>query len=265
MASELTPLGASLSGAFALSSSLFFLQPLCVTLDYLNVWRRFPPLKALPNGLIFNVFSSIPSSSLSFGSNQFIHEVMKPKGEIEKCIESIFAGVLGSPFTTVVERIGTMQRLHARQAREVVKELMCKRGIKGLLDGAAPTMWREGIFYFSYWIGMDRVNRILPERWFEEGSTLKKTTSAAISGALAGILSAPFNRMRTEWQEKAHGAEGRRIFVELQRYYKKGGMREVFYGGIPRSFFIASVITLMDTFEKKAIHHMPPSLKNSDP
>jgi len=251
-----------------------------------SLWRGLSPtlVMAVPANVIY--FSAY--DMLRYGQNSPIRKIMSDNYSplAAGSIARLSAALVVSPiemFKTRMQAAPGGQKDIVQQTMSSMKDLVSTQGYTGLWRGLTLTMWRDVPFSALYWWGYETLrNQISSARDTTRGRTrdgpetsitrsesrnreghavtlVDSFAAGATSGAIASIVTTPFDVGKTRQQVTVHAADRRgsaKAAVELlpedrsmprflMHIFREEGFKGLFKGWIPRTMKVAPACAIM--------------------
>ncbi|KAG8222637.1 hypothetical protein J437_LFUL011913 [Ladona fulva] len=180
----------------------------------------------------------------------------------------IWAATIVSPLELIRTKMQS-KKLSYPETLQAIKQLIRNQGISGLWKGLAPTLMRDVPFSAIYWIHYEGIKNAFSQQSPSFGFSF---FAGAVSGSIAGILTLPFDVVKTHLQieigekESQQTRGGRRCFrrgsglqyedlekqnkrastADIMRLiYSETGYKGLFTGFVPRVVKVAPACAIM--------------------
>lgn len=169
----------------------------------------------------------------------------------------IFAATVISPLELIRTKLQSEQ-LTYRQVHEAVRRMLRTDGFLSLWRGLSPTLLRDVPFSALYWLSYETMKgKVLKERNSTQLSFFESFLSGACAGTLAGVVTLPFDVIKTHRQielgEVTLAKEKKQVsstWKLIQNLYRQQGIKALFSGLAPRVMKVAPACAIMiSTYE----------------
>lgn len=216
------------------------------------LWKGLPPtlVMAVPNTMIY--FTLYDQLKVKYGFVEGQQNVWSP----------MFAGVTArtisitciSPIEMIRTKMQAMKGFSYKELVKVTKNAVEQGGILSLWQGLGPTLLRDVPFSAVYWGGYE----FLKSKSSDSGLMIN-FLSGATSGAIAALLTTPFDVVKTHRQMEL----GELVFSDpkaakklsftfsiMSQLYRESGWRSLFAGVTARIIKVAPACAIMiSTYE----------------
>lgn len=161
-----------------------------------------PKLKSSTPGMYFSLLNSISSAwSNPAGSGKQEERLSGPKAFAAGFTARTVASVTLLPLTVVKTRFEAGQNQHGGTLRTLAW-IAREEGVHGLCRGLVPTVLRDAPFSGMYYVSYTRLKAFLrdEERLDAIPSQAKNFGAGIVAGALASLMTNPFDVVRTRLQ-----------------------------------------------------------------
>lgn len=213
-----------------------------------KLWRGLSPTLAM----------AIPANVIYFTGYDRLRELFPLQNQhIAPLLVGGLARALAATVISPVELFRTKLQAvssHHGAFLDTMKELQHSVKLKGftaLWKGLRPTLWRDVPFSSVYWLAYENTKSLLADS--KHPSTLGQKSeeftiafaSGAVSGAIAAVVTQPFDVAKTREQVAVGKVNMMRLLKEA---YQDEGIRGWFKGTIPRILKVAPACALMISF-----------------
>lgn len=206
--------------------------------------------------------SYVPGYAVQFIVSEKLSEILKSKDKEHKISEPIkigskifsdfLAGALSATVINPSQVIALQQQRTGQSLKDAIKEIYSANGIKGINRGFIPTSLRWGIFTASYLA----INNIFKNKLKEYYDDLDKDLdweqelfyilfAGTPSGALATILTQPFDVVKTRTQLDYKCQKYKNLREVVKELYKEDGLKSFTRGMGPRGIRVIQAVCLM--------------------
>lgn len=236
------------------------------TLDAFVKITRYEGLRSLWSGLPPTLVMAVPATIIYFTCYDQLRDFLRFGLGFQGSHIPLVAGALArlgavsviSPLELVRTKMQS-RRLSYSELRVCIRSAVAQDGLLSLWRGWGPTVLRDVPFSALYWFNYELVKAELCERYGIPQANLSISfTSGAVSGAIAAILTLPFDVVKTRRQIQlgemdSLGASLKKpsstwqIMKEIQTSL---GYRGLFAGFMPRVIKVAPACAVMiSTYE----------------
>lgn len=236
-------------------------KPFTGTADAFIKIVKYEGVSSLWSGLPPTLIMAIPATVVYFTCYEFCRKKFGYTGGLEgnDWWKPMLAGATSRTFSVTVisplEMVRTKlqsEQLSYSQIGKALQQTIKKDGPLTLWKGWGPTILRDVPFSAIYWLGYERMKaHVLLTRGSNEMSFMESFTAGAISGTIAGIVTNPFDVIKTHRQ------------IELGQVLKEGqskssstwklmlsaqtehGLHVLFAGLVPRLIKVAPACAIM--------------------
>lgn len=166
-----------------------------------------------------------------------------------------FAATTISPLEMIRTKMQS-KRLSHLEVRQAIRSLIKNEGIFSLWRGLSATILRDVPFSCIYWANYEFMKKRLGQKELNFASSF---TFGAIAGAIAAVITLPFDVVKTHRQielgemqiisnkQKSNPSKTRDILFKI---YRQNGLRGLFSGIVPRVIKVAPACAIMiSTYE----------------
>ncbi|CCK72399.1 uncharacterized protein KNAG_0K00310 [Huiozyma naganishii CBS 8797] len=114
-----------------------------------------------------------------------------------------------------------------------VRHVIRTQGVRSLLIGIEPTMWRHTVWNAGYFGILHQIRSLLPSSGTRSGETFNYFLAGSIGGCLSCFLSLPFDVVKSRMQSGVHGAKYRWAWPSILRIRSEEGFRSLYRGIVP--------------------------------
>ncbi|KAG8446956.1 hypothetical protein GDO86_014409 [Hymenochirus boettgeri] len=230
------------------------------TLDAFVKITRHEGLTSLWSGLPPTLVMAIPATIIYFTCydqlRDFLHYGLGYHGSHIPLIAGALARLGAVTVISPLELIRTKmqsQQLSYMELGVCLRSAVSQGGWLSLWKGLGPTVLRDVPFSALYWFNYELVKRKLSEtKETAESPFLVSFTAGAVSGAVAAILTLPFDVVKTQRQIELGNLElgtsrGQRssTWGAMRRIRTESGIRGLFAGFLPRVIKVAPACAIM--------------------
>lgn len=214
---------------------------------------------ALWRGLGPSVAMTVPSTTIYFA----LYECFK--GELEDrsamgywtpLIAGSTARALAVTVTSPLDLFRTNVQSHSREigALQLFKLIAQSKRWSTLWVGLRPTLWRDVPFSGIYWMCYESVRREINHSRLITSNYLTSLCAGAIAGSIAGVLTLPFDVLKTRTQMHVHRVASGHISVDelptgmfnhMSQVCATEGVSALFRGLLPRVGKVAPACAIM--------------------
>lgn len=226
------------------------------TLDALVKIVRYEGFAALWGGLTPAMVMSVPATMIYFTLYDQLKIIYGFKPGEKNVFSPMLAGVSArafavsciSPIEMVRVKFQSRNEYKYRELVGVVRTAIKQGGIASLWQGLGPTLYRDVPFSAVYWFGYEYLRSS-----FKDPKPHEMFLSGAASGAVAGILTQPFDVVKTHRQIELgeSGFDPKKRFPStfslLLKLQKEKGTRVLYTGITARVAKVAPACAIMIT------------------
>lgn len=209
-----------------------------ISLDRRILWRGAPG----------NAASLAPVTAIQVVGNNLALDWLKHKGENITVTKQMFAafgaGALSGFVSCPSENVMLKQQNSGATLYNSVKDIVKSHGTRGMFRALVPTMMRDGGFS----AGLLGLRPILKQRLeqYNSNEALLTIASGVSAGVIAGVITHPFDTVKTVMQANLQDKQAASTFKELQKIlHQDDATKKLFKGLTARSTRVVSAITLM--------------------
>ncbi|CAL1587813.1 unnamed protein product [Knipowitschia caucasica] len=230
------------------------------TLDAFVKITRSEGLRSLWSGLPPTLVMAVPATVIYFTCYDQLRDFLRFGLGFQGSYVPLVAGALArlgavsviSPLELVRTKLQS-RRLSYRELRVCIRSAVAQDGLLSLWRGWGPTVLRDVPFSALYWFNYELVKAEMCERYRSPPNFSISFASGAVSGAIAAILTLPFDVVKTHRQIQlgemdSLGVAPKRtsstwqIMKEIQTNV---GYRGLFAGFLPRVIKVAPACAVM--------------------
>ncbi len=247
MSTSLNETGHFTNGVCSSLAMVAAMQPAFTVKTWVMGGKGLPPQSELYRGMLPNCIAVGPAQGAGFvgyaAGLKLVAKDPKNPTSVEKFQASLVAGFSGTPFATAFERIMIVQQMHGLTTRQAVQAIQGK-----FMKGFVPTSCRE---------------LLATAALFSTGDTPEEKFAY---GFHAGVLSAPFDRVKTVMQ----GAlQSNTSFAQTAKdLVIKEGLQAMFKGALFRGTLVGWALVCMGQAKGFFPNYLPSSmhrlLENTD-
>lgn len=246
-------------------------------------------MKGLWRGVAPALVMTVPSTTIYFSLYEFL------KAEVEDYAGASYwtplvAGSAGRAFavtvTSPIDLFRVNLQSHAREVGSVqlFRDIVNSGRWSTFWVGVRPTLWRDVPFSGLYWMMYEYLRREIVLSRRVRSNFVTSLSAGAIAGSIAGILTLPFDVLKTRAQMNVDKVASGQIsasqlpsstFGAMADIAAKEGVRALFQGLLPRVFKVAPACAIMissyelvkDFFIKRRIakeSHLRPQTSTSN-
>ncbi|XP_033826334.1 probable mitochondrial glutathione transporter SLC25A39 isoform X1 [Periophthalmus magnuspinnatus] len=235
------------------------------TLDAFVKITRYEGLRSLWSGLPPTLVMAVPATVIYFTCYDQLRDFLRFGLGFQGSYVPLVAGALArlgavsviSPLELVRTKLQS-RRLTYTELRVCIRSAVAQDGLLSLWRGWGPTVLRDVPFSALYWFNYELVKAELCERYGTPPNFSVSFTSGAISGAIAAILTLPFDVVKTRRQIQLGEMDSLGVFPRktsstwqiMKEIQTNLGYRGLFAGFMPRVIKVAPACALMiSTYE----------------
>ena len=226
-----------------------------------SLWSGLSPtlISAIPSTVVY--FATYDQSRLylrsRFGSAASPQPAWVPM--VAGAAARVWSSTLVAPLELVRTRMQA-QRMRYTEVGGAVRLLLREEGVRGLWKGLTPTLIRDVPFSAVYWAGYEGLKLAADQR---TPSPLFSFLAGSASGAVASVITLPFDVVKTHWQIEfgqkfgqqpatsnvsgGKGGPSDGVLVALRGIYSRAGLPGLFAGLVPRVVKVAPACAIMIT------------------
>ncbi|CAF1439780.1 unnamed protein product [Adineta steineri] len=224
------------------------------TIDALLKITRSEGIRSLWSGLPPTLIMSLPNTVIYFTAYEQLKCVMGYKRtNLNPIIPGIAGGsarMLAVVVTSPLELIRTKkmsQKLSYSDLLKILRVSIAADGFRSLWRGLIPTIWRDLPFSIFYWSSYEQLKLFITKK-FGATQTLSAFYSGATAGALATILTHPFDTVKSIRQVQIGNNQpqktDRTIYI-LRKMLREQGLQSWYKGLIPRLLKVSPACAIM--------------------
>lgn len=236
------------------------------TLDAFVKITRYEGLRSLWSGLPPTLVMAVPATIIYFTCYDQLRDFLRFGLGFQGSHVPLVAGALArlgavsviSPLELVRTKMQS-RRLSYRELRVCIRSSVAQDGLLSLWRGWGPTVLRDVPFSALYWFNYELVKAELCERYGTSQANFSISfTSGAISGAIAAILTLPFDVVKTRRQIQLGEMDSLGVSLKktsstwhiMKEIQTNLGYRGLFAGFLPRVIKVAPACAVMiSTYE----------------
>lgn len=256
------------NGTHCSSSSSWYKAPthFSGTLDAFVKITRYEGLRSLWSGLPPTLVMAVPATVIYFTCYDQLRDFLRFGLGFQGSHVPLVAGALArlgavsviSPLELVRTKMQS-QRLSYRELTVCIRSAVAQDGLLSLWRGWGPTVLRDVPFSALYWFNYELVKAELCKRYgTPQANFYISFTSGAISGAIAAILTLPFDVVKTRRQIQLGEMDSLGVSLKktsstwhmMREIQTSLGYRGLFAGFMPRVIKVAPACAVMiSTYE----------------
>lgn len=217
-----------------------------------SLWSGLPPtlIMAVPATVVY--FTTYEQLKQALG-----HRYDNPSNDWWKPMAAgssarVFAATVISPLELIRTKMQSEQ-LTYKQIHKAVKTTVQQDGALSLWRGLSPTLLRDVPFSAIYWLGYELMkSKVMRERQSTELTFSESFVAGACAGTLAGVLTLPFDVIKTHRQielgQVVFAKEKKEVTATwklIQNLYRQQGISALFSGLAPRTIKVAPACAIM--------------------
>lgn len=236
------------------------------TLDAFVKITRHEGLRSLWSGLPPTLVMAAPTTVIYFTCYDQLKDILQYRlGYNANHVPVIAGGLARLGAVTVITPLELMrtkmqsQRLSYSELRVCIRTSITQNGVLSLWRGWGPTVLRDVPFSALYWFSYEQLKTELSQRYqTPQASFFISFTAGAISGAIAAIMTLPFDVVKTRRQIQLGEMETLRAPLRrpssswfiMKSIWSEKGYRGLFAGFMPRVIKVAPACAIMiSTYE----------------
>lgn len=226
------------------------------TLDALMKIVRYEGLAVLWSGLAPAMVMSVPATVIYFTMYDQLKVVYGFKQGENNILSPMFSGMSArafavgciSPIEMIRVKLQSRKYYNYGELVGIVRSAVKQRGVASLWQGLGPSLYRDVPFSAVYWFGYE----YLRSR-YENPALHQMFISGAISGTIAGVLTLPFDVVKTHRQielgESSFESKKRypSTFSLMLKLQREKGIKVLYTGITPRVVKVAPACAIMIT------------------
>ncbi|XP_062841040.1 probable mitochondrial glutathione transporter SLC25A39 isoform X2 [Trichomycterus rosablanca] len=236
------------------------------TLDAFVKITRNEGLRSLWSGLPPTLVMAVPTTIIYFTCYDQLRDFMRYDLGYNSYHVPLIAGALSrlgavtviSPLELVRTKMQS-RRVSYAELRVCIRSAVSQNGVLSLWRGWGPTVLRDVPFSALYWFSYERLKEELCEIYRSPQASFSISfTSGAVSGAIAAVLTLPFDVVKTRRQiqlgeMETVGATLKKqssTWLIMKSIWSEKGYRGLFAGFMPRVIKVAPACAIMiSTYE----------------
>ncbi|CAH1772905.1 unnamed protein product [Owenia fusiformis] len=237
------------------------------TMDAFMKIARYEGVSSLWSGLPPTLVMAVPATVIYFTTyDQLKYMIGYSEHEKDTLWRVMLAGSLArigaataiSPLELIRTKMQS-QQLSYTQIGQAVKSTIGQTGLLSVMRGLGPTILRDVPFSAIYWFGYESMKSyIIRTQSIEHPSFLQCFGAGAIAGSVAGVITLPFDVVKTHRQielgeielRKGNNGKPTSTWSLLRQLYSSNGVQGLFAGLIPRVVKVAPACAIMiSTYE----------------
>ncbi|XP_051792366.1 probable mitochondrial glutathione transporter SLC25A39 isoform X1 [Erpetoichthys calabaricus] len=236
------------------------------TVDAFVKITRYEGVRSLWSGLPPTLVMAVPATVIYFTCYDQLRDFLRYGMGYQGSQIPLVAGALArlgavtviSPLELIRTKMQSRQ-LSYRELHTCIQMAVAQGGWLSLWRGWGPTILRDVPFSALYWFNYELVKAQLCERYSVHEATFKMSfTAGAISGAIAAIMTLPFDVVKTQRQIELGEMETLKVssrkptstWLIMRRIHTESGIRGLFAGFMPRVIKVAPACAVMiSTYE----------------
>ncbi|XP_069770388.1 mitochondrial glutathione transporter SLC25A40-like [Narcine bancroftii] len=229
------------------------------TMDAFIQIARNEGLKSLWSGLPPTLIMAVPATVIYFTSYDQLRNLMKSQmgydGNYVPLIAGASARVGAVTVISPLELIRTKSQsrpLKYKELRNVIRTAVAQEGWLSLWRGWGPTVLRDVPFSAIYWFNYELMKKQLCKKYNVSEPTLTISfSSGASSGAIAAVLTLPFDVVKTRRQIEIGELNTKprkqlsSTWKIMERIVSQSGFEGLFVGLLPRLMKVAPACAIM--------------------
>lgn len=206
-------------------------------------WHSFLPQEWLP-GISINMLAMVPTTAVQVSANGLLNCLYPAELVKDKLQHAFCSGALSGLVSGPAEQTIIYQLIHKCNLKSALKELWRYNGLKALfrLDATLLAMGRDGIFAPGF--------LILPDL-YSQYFNIPTSMSKLLAGVTVAIVTHPLDRIKGALQGDIKKEKYKNAFDATAKLWKKGGIKELYAGGLWRGTRVCSAIALISTICKQ--------------
>ncbi|XP_058960078.1 mitochondrial glutathione transporter SLC25A40 isoform X1 [Pocillopora verrucosa] len=236
--------------------------PFDSTLDALMKIPRYEGISALWRGLPPTLVMAVPNTMIYFTLYDQLKVVYGFKEGEENFWSPMCAGVTArtasitciSPIEMIRTKLQSRKEFSYKELVSVIKNAIQQGGMLSLWHGLGPTLLRDVPFSAVYWMGYE----VLKSKFVEPGF-IASFSSGVLSGAMAALITTPFDVVKTHRQMELgelvfkNASAVKKLpftFSLIFQLYRESGWKSLFAGVSARLIKVAPACAVMiSTYE----------------
>lgn len=232
------------------------------TIDAFARIARSEGIFRLWRGLAPSLFMSVPTTTLYFTLYEYIKSYTQSKnlGWWVPILSGTIARTIAVTFSSPLDMIRTNLQSHGRDVGvvDVFIAIHHSGNLKKLWIGLRPTLWRDVPFSAVYWSLLESSRSFIYKLIGVKYEFLTNFVCGAGAGAVASIITMPFDVVKTRMQmnidlTSSHAInpfQGKTVFEIAREISSKEGSGSIFRGALPRASKVAPACAIMiSTYE----------------
>ncbi|KAK1160329.1 solute carrier family 25 member 39-like isoform X1 [Acipenser oxyrinchus oxyrinchus] len=236
------------------------------TVDAFVKITRYEGVRSLWSGLPPTLVMAVPATVIYFTCydqlRDFLRYGMGYQGNQVPLVAGAFARLGAVTVISPLELIRTKMQSRQLSYRELgvcIQSSVAQGGWLSLWRGWGPTILRDVPFSALYWFNYELVKaRLCKEYSVQEATFMMSFNAGAISGAIAAVMTLPFDVVKTRRQIELGEMETQKVATKrpsstwliMRRIQAESGFRGLFAGFLPRVIKVAPACAVMiSTYE----------------
>lgn len=234
------------------------------TLDAFKKIGRQEGLQGLWRGLGPAVAMTVPATTIYFSLYEFIKHEIEARTDynywtplMAGCTARTTAVIVTSP----IDLFRTNLQSHAREVGSIqlFRDIVKSGRWSTFWVGVRPTLWRDVPFSGIYWMSYESIRAEMVRSRQINSNFVTSLSAGAIAGAIAGVLTLPFDVLKTRTQMNVDRVASGSLsssqlpsstFHHMSEICTKEGVSSLFQGLLPRVFKVAPACAIMiSTYE----------------
>lgn len=214
----------------------------------MSLWSGLPPtlIMAIPSTVVY--YTSYDRLKYTMGYKED-DPTTKNVPLLAGPIARFGAATLISPLEMARTKLQSEQLSYGRVGA-AMSEAVRHQGVLSLWRGLGPTLLRDVPFSAIYWYGYELIKaRQMALSNSPHRSLFDSFAAGAIAGTIAGVLTLPFDVIKTHRQitlgDNISQAESTSTWMSISKLYRQGGIPSLFSGLIPRIVRVAPACAIM--------------------
>ncbi|XP_060937023.1 probable mitochondrial glutathione transporter SLC25A40 [Limanda limanda] len=221
-----------------------------------SLWSGLPPtlVMAVPATVIYFTCYDQLLAALRLRMGSYTEEAPLLAGSIAR----LGSATVISPLELIRTKLQSEKQSYGELTR-LIRSAVQTEGWLSLWRGLGPTLLRDVPFSAMYWYSYEKGKRFLCERYNSREPTFTITfISGAVSGAIASIVTLPFDVVKTRRQLELGELQAKNLssgvsastFSVMSRIVAQHGFSGLFAGFLPRLIKVAPACAIMiSTYE----------------
>ena len=219
---------------------------------------------ALWRGLGPSVAMTVPSTTIYFALYEFFKSELEDHSKLgysTPFVAGASARAIAVAATSPIDLFRTNVQSHSREigATQLFRQIIKSGRWSTFWVGIRPTLWRDVPFSGIYWMCYEALRREITRTRLTKSNYLTSLTAGAIAGSIAGVLTLPFDVLKTRTQMNVDRVATRTLspdhlpsttFQHMTQIVSQEGIRALFQGLLPRIGKVAPACAIMiSTYE----------------